>query len=308
MTFLSTPAMASAATQKGGKPGGTAVRQHQTTATIDTSDGTRLFYRDWGATGSGKRSAARPVVFVHGWAVNCDLWQYQMVALSVHARCVANDKRGNGRSADPGHGYDYDTLADDLAAVLERLDLHDVVLVGHSMGPAEIVRYLSRHGSSRIARLVLISPALPYILKTTDNPSGIDAGVFEERRRQWVQDLPKFLAANARSFVTPQTSAETVSWIANMGLEASFKALLDINHAITETDLRADVSRVDLPTLIIHGEQDKSAPLDLTGKRTASMIRGSQLKTYADAPHGLLVTHQELLNRDLAVWVSGETG
>jgi non-heme chloroperoxidase len=263
---------------------------------IKARDGTTLYYR---ASGSG-----RAVVFVHGWAVNGDIWQYQMTSLSEHARCYAYDKRGHGRSGDPGGGYDYDTLADDLHGFLDSFDLKDVVLVGHSMGPAEIVRYISRHGTSRLSRLVLVSSALPFILKTPDNADGIEASVFEQRRQQWLQDMPKFLAANARSFVLPETSAETVSWVAAMGSQASLKALVDINHAITETDLRADVARVKLPTLVIHGTEDKSAPIELTGKKTAALIPGSQLKIYDGAPHGLLLTHQERLNSDLIQWIN----
>ncbi|HEY4132670.1 MAG TPA: alpha/beta hydrolase [Gemmatimonadaceae bacterium] len=262
---------------------------------ITASAGAQLFYRDWGG--------GRPVVFVHGWAVNCDIWQYQMMALSPHTRCIAYDKRGHGRSTDPGRGYDYDTLADDLSCVLEDLDLTDVVLVGHSMGPAEIVRYLSRRGDARISRLVLISSALPFMLKMADNPAGIDGAIFENRRQRWSQDMPKFLAENARSLVTHETSAETVAWIADMGLQASTKALFDLNHAITETDLRADVSRVKLPTLIIHGSADKSAPVALTSRVLAATIAQSELRIYDGAPHCLLVTHQSLLNADLDAWV-----
>jgi pimeloyl-ACP methyl ester carboxylesterase len=239
------------------------------------------------------------MVFVHGWAVTCDVWQYQMSEISRKSCCIAYDKRGHGRSSDPGRGYDYDSLADDLATVLDRLDLRDVILVGHSMGPAEIVRYLGRHGDDRIARLVLISSALPFILKTPDNPDGVDAAALEERRRQWLQDMPRFLADNARAFVLPSTSAETVAWVAAMGARASLKALIDLNHTITESDLRAEVSQVKLPTLVIHGEQDKSAPLALTGRRIASMIRGSELRVYEGAPHGLLLTDPQRLTRDL---------
>jgi pimeloyl-ACP methyl ester carboxylesterase len=177
---------------------------------IDTGTGARLFYRSWGA--------GRPIVFVHGWAVSADVWQYPMASLSQHVRCIAYDKRGHGRSSDPGQDYDYDGLAKDLAALLDQLDLRNVVLVGHSMGPPEIVRYLTRHGKARVAKLVFISPALP--------------------------------------------------------------------------------------TLIIHGAQDKSAPLDLTSQRLVTMIRGSQLKIYDGAPHGLLLTHQDRLNQDLLGWVS----
>ena len=169
---------------------------------IAASGGAQLYYREWGA--------GRPIVFVHGWAVNCDVWQYQMLALSPHVRCIAYDKRGHGRSTDPGCGYDYDTLADDLSCLLDDLDLTDVVLVGHSMGPAEIVRYLSRHGDTRISRLVLISSALPFMLKTPDNPAGIDGAIFQARRHKWSQDLPSFLVENARSIVTRETSCRSV--------------------------------------------------------------------------------------------------
>lgn len=263
---------------------------------IESRDGVDLFWRSWGQ--------GRAVVFLHGWAVNCDIWQYQMAALSKHARCIAYDKRGHGRSSDPGQKYDYDALADDLAAVLEKLDLRDVVLVGHSMGPAEIVRYLSRHGGERVARLVLISSALPFMLKTADNPGGIPPAAFAERREQWLRDMPKFLAANARSFLTADTSPETVAWIANMGSQASLKALLEINHTISETDLRSETARISKPTLIIHGDRDKSAVLEQTGKRIASMIAGSTLTVYEGGPHGLPVTHGERLSSDLAHWIT----
>jgi non-heme chloroperoxidase len=262
---------------------------------IEAADGTQLFIREWGA--------GRPVVFVHGWAMNCDIWQYAMASLAAHARCIAYDKRGHGRSTDPGNRYDYDTLADDLASVLDQLDLHDTILVGHSMGPPEIVRYLSRHGSDRVARLVLISSALPFMLRTPDNPEGIDAGVFDERRRQWLVDMPTFLAANARSFVLPDTSAETVAWVASLGRQASLQALIQFNHTITETDLRGDVKQITLPTLILHGSQDQSAPLELTSKRLASMVAASTLRIYDGAPHGLLLTHQQRLNSDLLEWI-----
>jgi pimeloyl-ACP methyl ester carboxylesterase len=263
--------------------------------TIETGDGAELFLRQWGS--------GRPVVFVHGWAVSCDLWQYQMAALSAGARCIAFDKRGHGRSSDPGRGYDYDMLADDLAAVMDGLDLEDAVLVGHSMGPAEIVRYLSRHGAARVSRLVFISSALPFMLKTPDNPDGIDGAVFEGRRQQWSKDLPRFLGENARAFVTPATSAETVAWVAGMGTQAALKALFDLNHAITETDHRASVARIELPTLLIHGAEDQSAPLELTSRKLATMIPGSELKIYDGAPHGLPVTHQSRLNADLENWI-----
>jgi pimeloyl-ACP methyl ester carboxylesterase len=296
-TVLSAMAGAPAAVALGAVPVGHDRRRramdHAPTATPDDA---QLFVRAWGH--------GRPVVFVHGWAVTCDVWQYQMAALADRARCVAYDKRGHGRSGDPGDGYSYDALADDLASVLERLDLRDVVLVGHSMGPAEIVRYLSRHGAGRVARLVLISSALPFMMRTADNPDGIDPSIFAERRKSWLQDMPAFLAQNARAFVLPATSAETVEWVAGMGAQASLRALIALNHTITETDLRKEVAQIRLPTLVIHGEQDKSAPLDLSGRRTAAMIPGSRLDVYEGAPHGLLLTHQDRLARDLAGWIA----
>lgn len=264
--------------------------------TIETRDGAGLFCRSWGA--------GRPIVFVHGWGVSGEVWQYQMAALSQHARCITYDKRGHGRSSDPGQGYDYDSLADDLAAVFDGLDLREAVLVGHSMGPAEIVRFLTRHGTARVSKLVFISSALPFMMKTPDNPGGIAASVFAERRKQWLEDMPGFLAANARAFVLPETSQETVAWIASLGRKASLKGLIELNHAITETDFRKEVVQVRLPTLIIHGAQDKSAPLELTARRLAAMIGGSQLKVYSGAPHGLLLTHQQALNQDLLDWSS----
>src|SRR5579871_6315446 len=161
---------------------------------IAAKDGTPLFYKDWG---SGK-----PVVFLSSWAMSSDLWQYQMTPMVNHGlRCIAYDRRGHGRSAQPGNGYDYDTLADDLAAVLEAVDLHDVMLIGHSMAPGEMVRYLTRHGSGRVSRMVFVAPTTPFGLKTPDNPEGVGREVFDRARAAWSLDYPKWLAENARGFV-----------------------------------------------------------------------------------------------------------
>jgi pimeloyl-ACP methyl ester carboxylesterase len=267
---------------------------------IITRDGAELHARWWGS--------GPPVVFIHGWAAQSDIWQYQTASLSDVARCIVYDKRGHGRSSDPGCGFDYDSLADDLARVLEALDVRDAVLVGHSMGPAEIVRYLQRHGSGRVSSVVLISSALPFILKTNDNPGGIDATIFADRRAAWTRDMPNFLAQNARSILLPATSNETVAWIARMGEAASLPALMAMNHTITETDLRPDTAAVSVPTLVIHGDADKSAPLDLTGKRVAAMIAGSELCVYDGAPHALIVTHVSRLNDDLRDWIGRHAG
>jgi pimeloyl-ACP methyl ester carboxylesterase len=277
----------------------TPAANHTRTPFIVTSDGASLFYKDWG---DGK-----PVVFVHSWALNSDMWQYQMIHLADRGlRCVAYDSRGHGRSSDPGRGYDYDTLAGDLAAVIERLNLREVTLVGHSMGCGVIVRYLSRHGAGRVARVALVSPTLPFLLKTEDNPDGVDKIVFERLRATWSKDFPKWLADNARPFFTPETSPEMVQWGVRMCMQASLKALIDCNRMDTETDFRAELPKITAPTLIIHGDKDVSTPLEATGRKTARLIPGSRLEVYEGAPHGLMFTHMDRFNRDLHDFIKGQ--
>jgi len=259
---------------------------------VETPDGTRLFVKEWGA--------GDPVVFVHSWAVNSDLWQYQMLFLASQGiRCIAFDQRGHGRSSDPGRGYEYDTLSDDLSAVLEQLDLRGVSLVGHSMGCGTIVRYLTRQGTSRVKRIVLVSPTMPFLLKTADNPQGVDKAALERLRSGWAKDFPKWVSENARPFFTPDTSEGMVEWGISMVRQASLKALIDCNRADAETDFRAELPKIGLPTLVIHGDKDVSAPLELTGKKTATLIPRSRLVVYEGAPHGLMLTHVDRLNTDL---------
>ena len=264
---------------------------------IETRDQAGLFYRDWGT--------GKPVVFAHGWAVNSDLWQYQMAYLSAHGlRCVSYDRRGHGRSSDPGRGYDFDTLSDDLAAVIEKLDLHDVTLVGHSMGCAEIVRYLTRHGASRVKRAAFVSASLPFVMKTPDNPDGVDKAAFENIRAGWSKDFPKWLGENARPFFAPDTSQQMVDWGIRMCLQTSLQAILECNRIDVETDFRAELPRVNVATLVVHGDADVSAPLELMGRPTAKLIPGSQLKVYERAPHGLMLTHTDQLNADLLSFIN----
>jgi len=266
---------------------------------IQTRDHASLFYRVWGT--------GRPILFVHSWAVNADLWQYQMVHFAERGfLCVAYDQRGHGRSSDPGRGYEYDTLSDDLAMVIERLDLYDAVLVGHSMGCGTIVRYLTRQGARRVSRIALISPTLPFILKTEDNPLGVDKSAIEKLHESWKRDFPKWLEENARPFFVPETSLAMVRWGINMCLQTSLKALVDCNRADLETDFRAELPGINVPTLIIHGDNDLSAPVDFTGKKTAALIPGSRLIVYENAPHGLMLTHVDRLNDDLGKFVGSE--
>jgi non-heme chloroperoxidase len=259
---------------------------------IETRDGTQLFYRDWG-TGT-------PLVFMSGWALTSDCWGYQMAPLSESTRCIAYDRRGHGRSSDPGRGFDADTLADDLAAVLDALDLKNVTLVAHSMAGGEAVRYLSRYGPQRVGRIALISTTLPFMTKTADNPDGIDPAVFENGRRNvLLRDFPKALRDNMRPFGVAETSDAMLDWISGLMLRCSMKALIECNRALTSTDFRPDLAKVDVPTLIVHGDKDVSAPLAITGRKTAALLPQATVKIYEGAPHGLFLTHAERLNKDL---------
>jgi non-heme chloroperoxidase len=259
---------------------------------ISAKDGTPLFYKDWG---SGK-----PIVFVSSWGLTSDMWQYQMTPIVNQGfRCVAYDRRGHGRSAQPAHGYDYDSLADDLAAVIEKLDLRQLTLIGHSMAGGEIVRYLSRHGAGRVSRTVLVAPTTPFILKTPDNPDGVPKEIFDHARAEWAKDYPKWLAENVRSFFVADTSQAMMDWLMRLMTQTSLKAILDCNQAIIETDFRAELPKINVPTLIIQGDKDVSAPLDLTGRKTAKLIPAAELKVYDGAPHGLMFTHIDRFNRDL---------
>ena len=260
---------------------------------IETGDGTLLFYQDWGA--------GKCILFTHSICLSSQIWQYNMVPLSEQGfRCVAYDRRGHGRSMQPGNGYNYDTLADDLACVINQLDLRDLTLVGHSMGAAEIVRYLSRHGAERVARIVLVAPGLPFMLKTPDNPEAQERSVSEQTFASWRTDYPKWVAAGVPYFLAPEPSNAQMEWVGSLCMQASLKALIDCYHAVIETDFRREVAAIAVPTLIVQGDKDTGALIDFTGRRTAQLIKGSQFKVYPGAPHGLMVTHAEKFNKDLA--------
>ena len=265
---------------------------------LETTDGTRLFFRDWGS--------GAPLVFLHAWALDADMWNYQTAYFAERGwRCLSYDRRGHGRSEQPYDGYDADTLADDLAAVIEGHDLDNVTLIAHSMGGCEAVRYLSRHGSGRVARLILLAPTLPYVLKTETNPDGLDSTMIEAVREMWRDDFPKWVADNERPFVTAETSDAMVEWLRQMMLSCPLHIALECNRMLVETDFRDDCAGVDRPTLLIHGDRDVSAPLPLTGMRAADLIPRANLHVYEGAPHGLFVTHKERLNADIATFLSG---
>lgn len=266
--------------------------------TVKTADGTELFVKDWGN--------GNPLVFVSSWACTNDIWQYQHVHFTESGhRVVAFDRRGHGRSDVPAEGYDIDTLADDLAHVIKARDLTEVTLIGHSMGCGEIVRYLSRHGTSKVSRIVLAAPTTPFLLKTAANPDGVDAAMFEAMRAGWRKDFPKWLHDNAPAFFVPETSQAMIDWGVAMMRQIPLKVALDCNQVVIETDFRDDLTRISVPTLILHGTLDASAPLALTGQRTAALIPGCQFKVYEGAPHGLMFTHQDRLNADIAAFIAG---
>jgi len=267
---------------------------------ITTRDGTRLFYIDWGR--------GKPILFVHGWSLCTDIWEHQTTARASDAvRCVAYDRRGHGRSSQPGHGYDFDTLADDLAAVIEQRDLRDVTLVGHSMGSLEVAQYLSRHGAARIARVVLVSPNTPYLLKAADNPDGIDKAVFDAFAAALLKDRPKFLATGMSGLLGAGASAspEMVQWALDLFLRTSLKAAVDLVRLFTTADFRSHMRLFAMPTLVIQGDQDNVNPLELSGRKTVQAIPGSQLKVYAGAPHGPFITDRDRFNSDLLAFVRG---
>ena len=272
---------------------------------LEAKDGTSLFYKDWGT--------GKPVLFVHGWCLGADMWEYQMTPLVDEGlRCVAYDVRGCGRSDEPGHGYDLDTLADDLAAVIEHLDLRDVALVGHSMGGAQIVRYLARHGADRAARVALVSTTAPFLLKTEDNPGGMDELVLDDMiaglrndRAQWATAIANPWFGNGLPGVS--VSPELLDWAVWLFLKASPKTAIDMLRTSFVADLRADTRALAVPMLVVHGDSDMMIPFEVSGRRVAEAIPHSELKVYENASHGPFVSHKDRLTADLRSFVEGGT-
>jgi pimeloyl-ACP methyl ester carboxylesterase len=270
---------------------------------IQTGDGTQLFYKDWGT--------GQPVLFVHGWVLGADMWEYQMTPLAAQGlRCIAYDLRGAGRSDQPGHGYDPDTLAADLATVLQQLDLQQVTLVGHSMGSAQIARYLARHHADRdrVARVVFVATTLPFLRKTDDNPDGLDGAVFEETLAAVGDDRPRFAAGVAdlwfgNGLPGVAVSPELQQWLIGLFLQASPRAAADMFRAFTHTDFRADLAAIQVPTLIVHGDSDAMSPFEVSARKAAAAIPHSQLTLYHNASHGLFVSHRHRLNADLIQFI-----
>ncbi|MEC4717981.1 alpha/beta hydrolase [Noviherbaspirillum sp. CPCC 100848] len=264
----------------------------------------RLAYQD---AGSG-----RPVVLIHGWPASHAMWQYQSAELPKHGiRAIAYDRRGFGHSSKPWEGYDYDTLADDLKGVLDGLDLQDVTLVGFSMGGGEVARYMARHGGARVAKVVFVAAVTPYLLKTADNPEGVDAGIFQQMLEGLNKDWPDFLATFGKQFfnvgmLKQPVSQATLDWMQHLALQASLKATLDCVHSFAETDFRNDLSGLAVPALIIHGDADQIVPMEASANRTVELLRSVQYKVYEGGSHGLFLTHKDELNRDLVQFVTAK--
>lgn len=257
----------------------------------------KIYYED---LGEGK-----PVVFIHGWPLSGAMWEYQVTQLSQKGlRCIIYDRRGFGRSDRPFSGYDYNSLTADLKALLDTLDLQDVTLVGFSMGGGEIAKYFSLYGGARVSKVVLISAVVPFLLKTADNPDGVPQEEFAKMKKAMLADRPTFLEGFNKAFYGcdetnhPVTNAYLSNSL-NKAMDASPVATVECAGSFSSTDFRKDVIKINVPALIIHGDKDKTVPIKPTGEQSAKLIKGSILKIYKGAPHGLWFTDKEKLNQDL---------
>jgi non-heme chloroperoxidase len=274
-----------------------------TANSLTTKDGTILYYKDWG-TGP-------VVVFSHGYPLSSDAFDYQMLFLSQNGyRVVAHDRRGFGRSSQPGHGYDYDTFADDLAALIDALDLRNITLVGHSMGGGEVAHYIGRHGEERVAKVALVAAVTPFLLKTPANPNGAPVEVFDSfraavktDRSQWNKDVSMPYYSYNRPGAKTSEGVREEYWRQGMatGIMAAYEAI----GAFSETDFKPDLAKFTVPTLIVHGSDDQIVPVEISGALTANIVKHAKLTIYDGAPHGLIITHKDRLNTDLLAFLRG---
>jgi len=265
--------------------------------TIKTRDNSEIYYKDWGK--------GQPVVFSHGWPLSADAWEDQMLFLGSRGyRCIAHDRRGHGRSGQPWGGNDMDTYTDDLATLVETLDLKNAIHVGHSTGGGEVARYIARHGTKRVAKAVLISSIPPLMLKTATNPGGLPIEVFDQLRAGVLADRSQFLKDLSGPFYGANRSGAKVSqglrdtfWL--QGMQAGLKAVHDCIKVFSETDQTEDLRKFDVPTLILHGDDDQIVPIADSSLLSAKLIKNARLEIYKGAPHGMCSTHKDRVNADL---------
>ncbi|OGQ85011.1 MAG: chloroperoxidase [Deltaproteobacteria bacterium RIFOXYA12_FULL_58_15] len=273
-------------------------------STITTKDGTQIYYKDWGT--------GRPVVFSHGWPLSADSWEAQMMFLATNGyRCIAHDRRGHGRSSQPWTGNDMDTYADDLSQLIDTLDLKGAALIGFSAGGGEVARYIGRHGTKRVAKAALIAAVTPLMLKTAANPGGSSIETFDKLRRGAIADRSQLYQdlANGPFFGADRPGAKVSRgmidsfWL--QGMQAGHKNTFDCIKAFSETDFTEDLKKFDVPTLIVHGDDDQIVPIGAAALVSSKLVRKATLKIYAGAPHGLADTHKDRLNGDLLEFLKG---
>ncbi len=261
------------------------------------NDVVNIFYQEYGT--------GKPVIFIHGWPLNHEMWEYQLAEIPKHNhRCIAYDRRGFGKSDRSWEGYDYDTLSSDLHELISQLNLSDVTLVGFSMGGGEIARYIGLYGSDKISKIIFISSVTPFRLKTDDNPDGTEKAVFDETIKTIQADRPAFLVEFAKKFygvgeTNPEVSNSILEWNQILCLMSSAKATTDCVRSFSETDFREDLAKIKVPVLIIHGDDDRTVPIKVSGDKTAELIPHAKYIVYKNAPHGLFITEKEKLNADI---------
>jgi non-heme chloroperoxidase len=268
---------------------------------VTMKDGTRIYYKDWGE--------GRPIVFSHGWPLSADAWEDQMVFLGSRGfRCIAHDRRGHGRSSQPWNGNEMNTYADDLAALTHTLDLKGAIHVGHSTGGGEVARYIGRHGTSRVAKAVLIGAVTPLMLKTDANPGGLPIDAFDQIRAAVIADRSQFFKDLSGPFYGANRPGAKVSqgvrdafWM--QGMQAGFKGVIDCIKAFSETDFTEDLKRLDVPTLIMHGDDDQIVPIGASAMVSSKLVKGSTLKVYRGLSHGMCTINKDQINSDLLAFI-----